>query len=92
MGIDHRIDLVLRKLGRYCIKIAALQDTKWFADAEYLVGKSVVLINCWPTNTRTRGTQTEGKSVAMVITSEDMETWKTGQKAKEDEELAWESF
>ena len=40
---DRRLDLVLRELGRYHIKIAALQETKWFADAEYRVGKSVVL-------------------------------------------------
>ena len=40
---DHRIDLLLRELGRYRIKIAALQETKWFADGEYCMGKSVVL-------------------------------------------------
>ena len=27
---DKRVDLVLRELGRYVIRIAALQETKWF--------------------------------------------------------------
>ena len=40
---DRRIDLVLRELDRYDIKIAALQETKWFGRNIYGVDKSVVL-------------------------------------------------
>ena len=28
---DRRIDLVIRELDRYDIKVAALQETKWFS-------------------------------------------------------------
>ena len=34
---------MLGELGRHGIKITALQETKWYADAEYRVGKNVVL-------------------------------------------------
>ena len=40
---DRRIDLVIRELDRYNIKVAALQETKWFGSHIYRVGKSVVL-------------------------------------------------
>ena len=40
---DRRIDLVIRELNRYDIKVTALQETKWFRNAVYHVGKSVVL-------------------------------------------------
>ena len=40
---DRRIDLVLRKLGRFRIKVAALQETKWFGNAEYYIGRSIAL-------------------------------------------------
>ena len=39
---DRRIDLVIRKLDRYNIKVAALQETKWFGSNIYHVGKSVL--------------------------------------------------
>ncbi len=31
------------ELGRYEVDIAALQETKWFGEAEYKVGDSVVI-------------------------------------------------
>ena len=40
---DRRIDLVVRELGRYRVKVAATQETKWFGNAVYRVGESVVL-------------------------------------------------
>ena len=74
---DCRIDLVLRELGRYHIKIAALQETKWFADAEYRVGKSVVLTAGQPTPEAGEHRQ-RGEGVAIVLTGEAMEAWKAG--------------
>ena len=40
---DRRIDLVMRELGRYNITVGALQETKWFGNATYRVGKSYVI-------------------------------------------------
>ena len=49
---DRRIDLVIRELNRYDIKVAALQETKWFGSAVYHVGKSIEYsADCWPENT-----------------------------------------
>ena len=44
---DRRIDLVIRELNRYDIKVAALQETKWFGNHVYHVGKSIVLTAGW---------------------------------------------
>ena len=74
---DRRIDLVLREIGRYLIKIAALHETKWFADAEYHVGKSVVLTAGRPTPEAGEHRQ-RGEGVAIVLTGEAMEAWKAG--------------
>ena len=38
-----KADLVVRELNRYSIKVAALQETKWFSCATYWVGESVVI-------------------------------------------------
>ena len=40
---DRKVDLVVRELGRYNIKVAALQETKWMGNAVYEVGDSVLL-------------------------------------------------
>ena len=40
---DRRIDLVVRELTRYNVKVAALQETKWFGNDVYHVGESIVL-------------------------------------------------
>ena len=67
----------MRELGGYRIKIAALQETKWFADAEYRVGKSVMLTAGRPTPEAGEHRQ-GGEGVAIVLTGEAMETWKVG--------------
>ena len=36
---DRKVDLVVRELGRYGVKVAALQETKWFGRAVYRVGE-----------------------------------------------------
>ena len=40
---DRRIDLVIRELNWYNIKVAALQETKWLGNHVYHVGKSAIL-------------------------------------------------
>ena len=74
---DRRIDLVLRELGRYGIKVAALQETKWFGNAEYHVGRSVVLSAGRPTPGTGKPRQ-RGEGVAIVLTGEAVTAWKAG--------------
>ena len=40
---DRRIDLAIRELSRYRVTVGALQETKWFGNAVYKVGESIVL-------------------------------------------------
>ena len=40
---ERKIDQVISELGRYKIDVAALQEMKWFGEAVYRVGESVVL-------------------------------------------------
>ena len=72
---DRRIDLVLRELGRYGIKVAALQETKCFGNAEYQIG-SVLLNAGRPTPETGQHRQREG--VAIVLIGEAVAAWKTG--------------
>jgi len=39
---DRTIDRVVSQLERYRVVVAALQETKWFGDNVYAVGKSIV--------------------------------------------------
>ena len=74
---DRRIDLVLRELGRYGIKVAALQETKWFGNAVYHVGRSVVLSAGRPTP-GTEQPRQRGEGVAIVLTGEAVTAWNAG--------------
>ena len=40
---QRKIDQVVSKLGRYSVVVAALQETKWFRNEVYKVGKSGIL-------------------------------------------------
>ena len=74
---DRRIDLVLRELGRYGIKVAALQETQWFGNAEYHVGRSVVL-SAGRSTPGTGQPRQRGEGVAIVLTGEAVTAWKAG--------------
>ena len=54
-----KIDLIVRELSRYDVKVAALQETKWFGSGVYYVGGSVVLA-------AGRDVPAPGNSVAIV--------------------------
>ena len=73
---DRRIDLVVRELNRYKIPVAALQETKWFGQAMYCVGKSVVITAGRPTPQPGQSKQREG--VAVVLSGLAITTWKKG--------------
>ena len=74
---DQRIDLVIRELNRYNIKVAAFQKTKWFGNAVYHVGKSIVLTAGWETPQGCQPRQ-RGEGVAIVLTHHAVSTWKAG--------------
>ncbi len=42
-GEERNVDLVVRELKRYNVKVAGLQETKWFGCEVYDVGGCVVL-------------------------------------------------
>ena len=74
---DRRIDLVIRELKRYNIKVAALQETKWFGNAVYHVGKSIVLTAGRETPQGCQPRQ-RGEGVAIVLTDHAVSAWKAG--------------
>ena len=55
---DRKVDLVVRELGRYGVKVAALQETKWFGRAVYQVGECCT--GSRPTCPSTRRVKPEG--------------------------------
>ena len=74
---DRRIDLLARELIKYKIPVAALQETKWFGQAVYCVGKSVVITAGRPTPQPGQSKQ-RGEGVAVVLSGPAITTWKKG--------------
>ena len=74
---DRRIDLVIKELCKYNIKVAALQETKWFGKAVYNVGESVVLAagREVPQGDQPR---LRGEGVAIVLTGNAIAEWRVG--------------
>ena len=80
------VDLFVRELERYAIKVAALQETKWFGSNVYDVGKSVLLTAGRPAPALGKPIQ-RGEGVALVLTGPAIPAWRTaGQQWK-----AWSS-
>ena len=73
----RRIDLVIRELNRYDIKVAALQETKWFGNHVYHVGKTIVLTAGRETPQGCQPKQ-RGEGVAIVLTGHAVTAWKAG--------------
>ena len=76
---DRRADLVVRELHRYNIRIAALQETKWFGSGLYHVGDSVILTSGRKIPSDGEPVQ-RGKGVALVLSGPAIEAWKDGGK------------
>ena len=73
-GEDRKVNLIVNELRRYDVKVAALQETKWFGSEVYHVSGSVVL-----TAGRTPG-QGENvervEGVALVFSGLAVDAWK----------------
>ena len=65
-GKDRKVDLIEMKLKRYDVKVAALQETKWFGRGVYQVGGSVVLTARRERPSKGDGIQ-RGEGVAIVL-------------------------
>ena len=74
---DKRIDQVMRELERYRITVAALQETKWFGEAVYKVGKSIVLAAGRPTPLVGEPRQRD-EGVAITLSGPAVKAWKAG--------------
>ena len=72
---DRRIDQVVGQLERYCLVVAAQQETKWFGDNVYAVGNSIVLTagRLVPENDDVRQ---RGEGVALVLSGPAISGWK----------------
>ena len=74
---DERIDQVIDVLGRYKVDVAALQETKWFGEDEYRIGKCVVLAAGRPVPGPGVVKQ-RGEGVANVLSGPAISAWKEG--------------
>ena len=83
---DRKIDLVVRELGRYGVKVAALQETKWFGNAVYRVGDCTVLAAGQPSPKPDMPTQ-RGEGVAIALLGCAVNLW----KADGEQWKAWSS-
>ena len=63
---DRRVDQVIRELDKYSIKVAALQENKWFSNEIYSVGNSLVLTAGRPIPEAEHVRQ-RGEGVAIVL-------------------------
>ena len=69
------IDLIVREMRRYNVKVTALQETKWFGSEVYRVAGSVVLTS--GSEKPAQGdTVKRGEGVAIVLTGWAIDIWK----------------
>ena len=62
-------------MNRYNVKVAALQETKWFGSAMYRVGDSIVLAAGRPVPKPGENLQ-RGEGVAVVLSGPALKAWK----------------
>ena len=76
---ERKIDQVVSELNRYNVKIASLQETRWFGNDVYDVDGSLVLTAGRPVPDAGRVRQ-RGEGVAIVHADEAANAWRTGGK------------
>ena len=74
-GEDRKVDLIVREMRRYNVKVTTLQETKWFGSEVYRVAGSVVL-----TSGREKPAQgatvKRGEGVEIMLTDWAIDAWK----------------
>ena len=73
----RKIDQVVDVLGRYKVDVAALQETKWFGEDEYRVGKFVVLA-AGRSVSGPGVVKQRGEGVTIVLSGPVVGAWKEG--------------
>ena len=63
---DRKVDWIVREMKRYKVKVAGLQETKWFGSSVYDVSDAVVLTSGRETPSEDEGLQ-RGEGVALVL-------------------------
>ena len=76
-GEDRKVDLVVREMKRYNVKVAGLQETKWFGCDVYDVAGCMVLTSGRPLPD-TEDSFQRGEGVALVLLDWAVEAWKNG--------------
>ena len=74
---ERKIDQVVSELDKYRVVVAALQETKWFGNEVYKVGKSVVLAAGREVPGAEAARQ-RGEGVAIVLSGPALSAWKAG--------------
>ena len=64
---DRKVDMIVREMWRYNVKMTALQKTKWFGSEVYRVTRSVVLTS-GKEKPAQEDTVKSGEGVAIVLT------------------------
>jgi hypothetical protein len=74
-GEDRKVDQVVKELCRYGVKVAGLQETKWFGSAVYRVSGCVVLAAGRPVPAAGETLQ-RGEGVALVLADVAIKAWR----------------
>lgn len=76
-GEERKVDLIVREMKRYNVKVVGLQETKWFGCDVYDVAGSVVLASGRPLPDEGSSFQ-RGEGVAIVLLDWAVQAWKEG--------------
>ena len=74
-GEDRKVDWIVRELKRYNVKVAGLQETKWFGNDVYDVSGAAVLTSGRKTPSVGENSH-RGEGVAIVLMGWAVEAWK----------------
>lgn len=75
-GEERKVDLVVGELKRYKVKVAGLQETKWFGNGVYNVEGAIVLTSGRDVPEEDQAYQ-RGEGVAIVLIDWAVNAWKT---------------
>ena len=78
-GEQRKVDLIVNEMKRYGVKVAALQETKWFGCEVYQVGGSIVLTS-GREKPALNDSKQRGEGVAIMLSGPAVDAWKRAVK------------